>query len=152
MNYISYSQSPERKLLVELATKYFIKKLNLQKSKYNLHILHKQGLRKTDGQIGLTAKISDNEIAVALDSKLNDYKLLVTLAHEMVHVKQFARGQVKTKFTKFGNVKTFWMGRSINRQYYNRPWEIEAYEREMDLTNQFLKYLARKRIDRKSKV
>jgi hypothetical protein len=147
----SYSQSPERKKLIEFAANYFAKKLNLQNSNYFLHILTKQGLRKNDGQLGLTAKISHKELCVALDNKLSTAKLLTTLAHEMVHVKQFARGQVKTEFTKRGHVRTFWMGRPVKAEYLDRPWEIEAYDRELELTDQFLSYVARKRIDKKNK-
>lgn len=148
----SYSKSPERKKLIESASYYFVKKLKLQKSNYFLHILGKQGLRKNDGSLGLTAKISKDEICIALDSKLSIPRLLLTLAHEMVHVKQFAKGQVKTEFTRFGNVKTFWMGRQVKAKYINRPWEIEAYTREDILVEQFLRYVARKRIDNKSKT
>lgn len=148
----SYSQSLERKKLIESAAFYFSKKLKLQKSNYFLHILSKQGLRKNEGALGLTAKISDNEICIALDNKLSVVKLICTLAHEMVHVKQFAKGQVKTEFTRFGNPKMFWMGRLVKKGYLNRPWEIEAYKREIILAEQFFSYLARKRIDNKSKT
>lgn len=51
---------------------------------------------------------------------------LLTLAHEVVHLKQFARGDLNCDQTK-------WMGASFNTDavaYYDYPWEIEACSME----------------------
>ena len=57
--------------------------------------------------------------------------MMQTLAHEMVHVKQWAKGEMqelvrqsKTRFngTLFGET-----------EYWDRPWEIEAHGRERGL-------------------
>jgi hypothetical protein len=52
----------------------------------------------------------------------------MTLAHELVHVKQLAKGQLK--YTKTG--ANIWSGRrySKNTDYLDRPWEVEAFSRQ----------------------
>ena len=58
--------------------------------------------------------------------KLKDIGL--TLAHEMVHVKQMAKGILKS--TKNGT--HIWAGKkySKNTAYLSMPWEIEAFSRQ----------------------
>jgi hypothetical protein len=51
-------------------------------------------------------------------------ELLRTIAHEMVHVKQYACNEMNEEGTR-------WMNRSIdydNTPYHEQPWEIEAHE------------------------
>ena len=52
----------------------------------------------------------------------------LTLAHEMVHVKQYVRHELKEP--------TVWKGTNINTdkvEYWDLPWEIEAHGREIGL-------------------
>lgn len=56
-----------------------------------------------------------------------NYDLIETLAHELVHLRQFVNGDLR--FSKMGNVVTF-KGerfRAKNMCYYKVPWEVEAY-------------------------
>ena len=48
---------------------------------------------------------------------------LRTLAHEMVHVKQYAYGELNEQ-------ATYWCGKffSSNLNYHEQPWEIEAHD------------------------
>lgn len=52
----------------------------------------------------------------------------LTLAHEMVHVKQMAKGTLKTR--KTGTY--IWAGKRFSKktEYLNMPWEIEAFSRQ----------------------
>lgn len=64
---------------------------------------------------------------------------LTYLAHECVHVKQFATGEMKDG-TVYA-VTTRWKGKEINEQkidYWDHPWEIEAYGREKGLYSKFI--------------
>jgi hypothetical protein len=51
-----------------------------------------------------------------------------TLAHEMVHVRQLAKGQMKF----LPNQNRIWMGkRYSNRTHYlEQPWELDAFARQ----------------------
>ena len=54
--------------------------------------------------------------------------MATTLAHEMVHVRQLAKGQMK--FAK--NQARIWMGKrySKNTHYLDQPWELDAFARQ----------------------
>lgn len=51
-----------------------------------------------------------------------------TLAHEMVHVRQLAKGQMK--FAK--NQARIWMGKLYTKKtkYLDQPWELDAFARQ----------------------
>ena len=66
--------------------------------------------------------------------------LMLDMAHELVHVKQYLKNELfdyvdgKAKYK--GEI--FLIGRSDNDAvYYNSPWEIEAYGREQGLYKMF---------------
>lgn len=53
--------------------------------------------------------------------------LSTTLAHEMVHVRQMAKGILKVT-----NKGTFWRGRKYTKStpYLHLPWEVDAFSRQ----------------------
>jgi len=65
---------------------------------------------------------------VVIKPKRKLKEIALTLAHEMVHVKQLAKGTLKT--TKNG--VQVWAGKrfSKNTAYLSRPWEIEAFSKQ----------------------
>ena len=84
------------------------------------------------------------EFTINLDSHDDDW-MVQTLAHEMVHVKQWARGEMmdcydcddgsptKTKWkSKYVNIKTI--------EYEDWPWEKEALRIEKRLYDEWLEY------------
>ncbi len=66
-----------------------------------------------------------------------DHKLL-TLAHEVVHVKQYVTRQLKSFFVKDNPVDVWEGKRYRNLSYDDQPWEKEAMEVEQDLYNAFV--------------
>ena len=62
-------------------------------------------------------------------AKVEYAEMMQTLAHEMVHVKQYFRKELDGSNCRFK-----WKGRNANGyQYENQPWEREAFRRESDL-------------------
>jgi hypothetical protein len=59
---------------------------------------------------------------------LGHKELAITLAHEMVHVKQMAKGQLKSA----SRGAQIWMGKRYpaSTPYLDRPWEVEAFSRQ----------------------
>ena len=54
-------------------------------------------------------------------------RMLLTLAHEMVHLKQFATNELRAKYIK-GECITKWQGKVCDiDNYEDQPWEKEAY-------------------------
>lgn len=62
-------------------------------------------------------------------------EVLKTLAHEMVHVKQYARGELKdcVGATRWKDRHYPLKSRATREQYWFQPWEIEAYGMEVGL-------------------
>ena len=62
-------------------------------------------------------------------------RVLQCLAHEMVHVKQYAKGELI--FHEKGNMVTFQREQYHGDEYWESLWEIEAYGREVGLYQKF---------------
>ena len=70
-------------------------------------------------------------VLIKLPARLSKTKLLnmaTTLSHEMVHVRQLAKGLLKFK----RNNSREWMGKhySAKTKYLDMPWELDALSRQ----------------------
>lgn len=82
--------------------------------------------------LGFSSKNSENEFSIELDRNLNFHDLLETICHEMIHIKQYVKGELIEQ-----NGQTIYKNILYNidaNDYYedvdNLPWEKEAYEKE----------------------
>jgi hypothetical protein len=69
------------------------------------------------------------EFLIEIHPWIGAAEILKTLAHEMVHIKQFVHGETNETLSK-------WKGISIDADsldYYHHPWELEAYSLETGL-------------------
>ena len=85
------------------------------------------------------------DFTITIDPNLGKRNTLLVLAHEMVHVKQYAKGELKD-YVKVPRVK--WRGKVYNDRkidYWDMPWEIEAHGREKGLYYRFINSQARKK-------
>jgi hypothetical protein len=120
----------KRKELILSMANFFAKQLNVHKSNYKVYIVTDPTLNE-QGNNGICAKTGERELSIVLYSRLSFGKLIYTLAHEMVHVKQFVRGHYRQENMKYGKgVYHYWLGKRVNLEYHKRPWEIEAMSRE----------------------
>ena len=87
-------------------------------------------LTNPNGAMGYCLELDNNRtFEIEADKKLRLRKLLETIAHEMVHVKQNARRELHP-------VNETWCGKTYNPKkvsYWDLPWEIEAHGREAGL-------------------
>ena len=129
--------------LVELATSYYAEKLMGKRTINNLEIninLKRNFLRDTGCEgtaIWEDENIWPKEFLIELDSSDKIRDLLITLAHEMVHVKQWAKNEMY-EYCKGDEVrfnKTKFNMSDIN--YWDYPWEIEAFGRQLGLFVRF---------------
>jgi len=77
-------------------------------------------------------------------------EMIRTLAHEMVHVKQYAKNELGKEFAlprggKGLKIVTRWQGEFWNPKkkedsYWDAPWEVEAYGREVGLFYKWVEY------------
>jgi hypothetical protein len=129
-----------KEFLFEVA-RFYVDQLKLNNSKYKLVIFTDPSL-KDSGNNGLCAKVGPKTIGVSLYSRLGMVQTLCTLAHEMVHVKQIARGQYKQTFNK-GKVQHYWLGKRVVAKYIKRPWEIEAFSKQNILVETLSEYITK---------
>lgn len=110
-----------------------------------IEVVFKKGLFKKTGQFANCIwedthyRPNEFEIQIDPDQKLN--LLLNSIAHEMVHVKQWALGEFY-QMLKLRNVYKF-NGQHVDVQkidYWDQPWEIEAHGRAIGLVVQWVKY------------
>jgi len=59
-------------------------------------------------------------------------KILATLAHEMVHVKQYILNETDSALSHWRGVKIH-----STHDYWTAPWELDAYGREIGLLNKY---------------
>lgn len=86
-----------------------------------------------DSNSGSSWENDDREFHIMID-KGKDF--LITLFHEMIHVKQY----LKRELVDLPHFQVKWKGYTYSKDYFpyeNRPWEIEAYAMEEDLYNDF---------------
>ena len=87
-------------------------------------------LCKPTGALGYCLELDNKrEFELEVDKTQPMRKLLETVAHEMVHVKQYARREMNPHSDD-------WLGKTYNPKkvsYWDLPWEIEAHGREVGL-------------------
>ena len=124
MNYVNVSGGkPYQRIRVESVVNYCIKKLMPRMQTLDIDIK----LTNLKGKAyGYCLSLDKRTFELEIEKKLNLKTLLTTVAHEMVHVKQYARAEL-TEGT--------WQGKLINpkQSYWDRGYEIEAHGREYGL-------------------
>lgn len=133
-----FCRSTERMQIIDYCVKYFSKKLKLRNSKYQLEVRSIYDLRGKEKCNGQVYQNGIKSICMQLDNRLSLATLLITIAHEMVHVKQIAKGQYRGKFADNGKVLSCWRGKPVKAAYRKRPWEVEAYKRQTILVEMMI--------------
>jgi len=81
------------------------------------------------------------EFTIELDRSMNMRILLLGVAHELIHVKQYLTGQMYEGNDDNHQYRTFWAGNIVNEDKwsaYDAPWEVEAYGMELGILYRWL--------------
>ena len=99
---------------------------------------------------GYCLAVNPREFVIEVDSRLKGDDFITALTHEMVHVKQYARGETKdvNTFTKSWKGDEYISMYSTVDEYMALPWEAEAYQLQEVLCNEY-KLLKLKKIKKK---
>jgi hypothetical protein len=127
----------EKQLISDLAY-YCVKKLMPRKRNLEVDIIQVKNLEDKEGDLASCVDTDNtNTFEIRLDKDMSLRKKLLSVAHEMVHVKQFTRKELE--HTSSVN-RQLWRGKKYNtkNRYYDLPWEIEAYGRELGLFNRWV--------------
>jgi hypothetical protein len=84
-------------------------------------------------------KIKHREFTIDVSSQQTIEAFIKTIMHEMIHVKQYANGEIRESF-KTGELLVTWDNTDHTKTSYSRaPWEKEAYRVQNKLYSKFLK-------------
>ena len=129
---IQVSSSSKKTIFIRQVIEYMMKALNLKNIFIDVEI---SNLFKNENAFGFCLSHSPTEFLIELDHQLESFELIETICHEMIHVKQYATGELVEK------------GEQIlyrNRLYDHdstddsSPWEKEAYEKELYYVDAFM--------------
>ncbi len=103
---------------------------------------------KNDYEIANCSWSDDNrrprEFEIEVNNSMSVRKTLMAIAHEMVHVKQYARGElvdhVRSSKVSFKGKVYNHPSPSFEDDYWDAPWEIEAFGRELGLYLRYMEY------------
>ena len=126
-----------KRAMVDSVAKYCIKMLMPRlKSKLHININLISRLKEKESIAGDCIWEDDRcvrprEFTIRVDSTQSLQAMLETVCHELVHVKQYARGELKDLARSGKCCK--WKDKKVHfdsTHYYDQPWEIEAHGRE----------------------
>jgi hypothetical protein len=141
--------SPIKRQHVERAVPFYLKLLLPRLKNVRITIQFVTNLQKEEGVLA-DCDVDDHESArpkefiIRVDNGIRLCHALTAIAHEIVHVKQYASGQLV--FTGNVNIET-WNGKNVDSRkfnYWDLPWEIDAYGREKGL---FTRYIEKYKFD-----
>lgn len=126
-------RSKVKKLFIEQVVDVIAQKLKLDKLNFELDVIVRKNLAKDGGYNGAAQRYAPGEFLVFVDSKLDAEKMIQVLAHEMVHIKQLVLGQLRHEIAEDGTVTNYWLGKKCDKEYYDQPWELDAWAKERTL-------------------
>lgn len=137
------SKSPRLKAMVRDAIKYAGTKLMSKRMADSLEI----NVKMTDKLVENVAEVEwlDNHVRaktfeITIDTKQSEMLQIISVMHEMVHVKQYATGELVPSLKHCNKSK--WQGKEwvddSKIGYYDLPWEIEAHGREKGMLTEWM--------------
>ena len=125
MEFAVKSRSKKSKMVIEALLPSIIKQLKLTKSKKFLLVEVSKDVGEDNDGCTVPLPAIDSIVVTIKPAPL--HLMGITLAHEMVHVKQLARGILKAE-----NGVKYWRGKRYTKRikYMNCPWELEAFAKQ----------------------
>jgi hypothetical protein len=124
MDYRVEARSQKKKKFIEAILPSMVAQLGLTKSRKSVFIKLEQDCEG----MGYTVPIDLlDSYVVIIKPTMSIKDIGLTLAHEMVHVRQFAKGILKSK-----DGVNYWKGKRYSKKtkYLDCPWEQDAFARQ----------------------
>lgn len=111
--------------------KFISKELNINRLRTNIHVkFHHKLFVDNSHSEGLCESVDSRNFIIDVALYGN---WMSTLAHELVHVKQFARGELTENLQ-------YWKGKDHSEtKYWDQPWEKEARRLQVQLMTKYMK-------------
>lgn len=132
---VKYGESPET---IKRDVRQYMDHLNIDE---NIHLTIRFTRQIPGDMWGITFCLDTHpsndyrHIVIRIDSRLSPMRQRLVLAHEMIHVKQYAKGELIVL-----NKRQFiWKGKKYRTDIYSKqtPWEREAYKMDRLLAKKF---------------
>jgi hypothetical protein len=86
--------------------------------------------------------VCGREFTIEVRAEQTYPEMLITICHEMIHVRQMARGELKEVGITRGGKHHYqvWKGKKISKRlaYAKHPWETEAYKLQDKYAKQYV--------------
>ena len=143
----SWGGTSDQRKLVNNLTRFSANKLMTKRlaDTLTVHIALVKDLFKKEGIYGDAGEAEEEwyerrpkVFKIRVDSSMLLRPMLTTIAHEMVHVKQYAKGELRS-FAKNNNTRYKDKVYNESVDYWEQPWEIEAHGWERSLFELWIK-------------
>ena len=126
-----YGGTKKQRWLVEDIAWWFCEKYFKRFKSFNIEI----DLCKIPEKVqGWCMEIDKNCSHIQIDKRLEGDDFITCVLHELVHVKQQFKGELK----EINGIEKMWKGEvHIGVDYYNLPWEKEAYHMQEVLLKEY---------------
>jgi hypothetical protein len=117
---------------------------------YQEPLVHKY---KLEGEVHVLDDYSirnPKNFKIRLNNTASKRMQLHTLAHELVHVKQYTKNQLGYSWEEDDINYTNWRGKPVNidkKCYWDLPWEVEAHGKEKGLYHRYKKFLQKHKMN-----
>ena len=121
---------------VKAAMGFYADYLMKNHAKIDVHIDFEKGFLKNQGNYADCVNDDKHEFTITVDADMGERAMLIAIAHEMVHVKQHCQD----KFGFNSRKRMYRFGGEYypeDMKYWDCPWEIEAFGRELGLYTMF---------------
>ena len=129
----------QRKLIESVVD--FLRPMYFDKYKtLSLEIAISRTIAKDCGVDGICLTFSTyrpREFEIGISGLMSDNDMIKTVIHELVHVKQYVKGELIER--THGKYKTIWKGKDHSKTSYSRqPWEKQAYRLQESLYKKYM--------------
>lgn len=126
MDFYVQARNKDTKAFIETMLPSMIAQLKLKNSKKTLFVKVSSIDIEGDND-GQTAYVKSFGSIIVIIKPQPRVRMGITLAHEMVHVKQIAKGLLKSH-----KGSSYWRGKKFSKRvkYLDQPWEVEAFSKQ----------------------
>ena len=133
---ISGKPSKISRKTVKAAMGFYADYLMKNHEKVDVYLDFEKGYLKSQGNQADCCNDDGKQFTITVDADMGERSVLMALAHEMVHVKQHCQD----KFGFNNRKRMYRFGGNYypeDMNYWDAPWEIEAFGRELGLYTMF---------------
>jgi len=127
-----------RKHAVAAAT-FFAHVLKIDKYDATINVVFKKDLTEESGFLACAKHVNKRRVNITIDAHIHPDLLLQTVAHEMVHAKQYIKGELSVSKKGY----CLWKNKTVDADlpYHKEPWEVEAMKKEAILAHRYVAFI-----------